>query len=230
MNAGDDLELLQLIEFRVTSEVKVTAMNVSSNKTDMSSLSDLAPAGYFVALRVGFAYPVEERNALPPAWIERYTLRGLMLQDPVIRWVYDNNGTCRWSEMGLEDPRGVMEQARRFDLNFGVAISHVEGTAVGQRSYGSFARSDREFTDDEIHELSDSLIALHDARCPPDNLTQAELEALRMVKDGLLMKEIADLLQVSEGAVKQRLKNAKLKLKAKTGTHAATMATTYGLI
>ena len=51
-----------------------------------------------------------------------------------------------------------------------------------------------------------------------------------MVKDGLLMKEIADLLGVSEGAVKQRLKNAKLKLGAKTGTHAATMATSFGLI
>lgn len=208
----------------------VPKMRPSSNIADMSALSTLATAGYYVALRVGFAYPVEERNALPPAWVERYTLRGLMLQDPVIRWVYDNNGTARWSDISLDDPRGVMEQARRFDLNFGVAISYIEGSAIGQRSYGSFARSDREFNDSEIQQLSDALIALHDDRRPPDNLTKAELEALRMVKDGLLMKEIADLLQVTEGAVKQRLKNAKLKLKAKTGTHAATKATSFGLI
>ncbi|KMW60742.1 hypothetical protein AIOL_000907 [Candidatus Rhodobacter oscarellae] len=51
-----------------------------------------------------------------------------------------------------------------------------------------------------------------------------------MVKDGLLMKEVANLLGVTEGAVKQRLKSAKSKLGAKTGTHAATRATTFGLI
>lgn len=50
---------------------------------------------------------------------------------------------------------------------------------------------------------------------PPTNLTKAELEALRMVKDGLLVKEIANILGVSEGAVKQRLRNAKSKLGAK---------------
>ncbi len=74
------------------------------------------------------------------------------------------------------------------------------------------------------------LLTLHQQMVPPTNLTRAELEALGMVKNGLLMKEIADLLGVSEGAVKQRLKNAKTKLKAKTSTHAATMATTFGLI
>jgi LuxR family transcriptional regulator len=61
-------------------------------------------------------------------------------------------------------------------------------------------------------------------------LTRAELEALRMVKDGLLVKEIAGILGVTEGAVKQRLKNAKLKLGAKTSTQAATMASDFGLV
>ena len=65
---------------------------------------------------------------------------------------------------------------------------------------------------------------------PPSNLTMAELEALRMVKNGLLLKQIAAQLGVSDGAVKQRLKNARLKLNAKTGTQAASMATAYGLI
>jgi len=200
------------------------------NSTDMSEFFELSPAGFYVALRVGFAYPAEEHNELPKAWVERYTQRGLMMQDPVIRWVYDNTGAERWSAIRIEDPRNVFEQARKYELNFGVAISFCDSAAVGQRSYGSFARSDREIEDWEIDRLTDLLVALHNDRTPPTNLTKAELQALRMVKDGLLMKEIADLLKVSEGAVKQRLKNAKLKLRAKTGTHAATMATSFGLI
>lgn len=204
--------------------------SLTSNSDDMADLFLLANAGFYVALRVGFAYPIEERNALPTGWVARYSQRGFMVQDPVIRWVYDNTGATRWSSIDLEDKAGVLEDAKRFGLNFGVAVSYCEGEAAGQRSYGSFARSDREFEDAEIEILSNALVKLHDDRRPPTNLTRAELEALRMVKDGLLMKEIADWLKVSEGAIKQRLKNAKLKLNAKTGTHAATKATSFGLI
>ena len=51
-----------------------------------------------------------------------------------------------------------------------------------------------------------------------------------MVRDGLLMKEIASLLGVTEGAVQQRLKNAKLKLNASTSSQAVSMAAGFGLI
>jgi LuxR family transcriptional regulator len=56
------------------------------------------------------------------------------------------------------------------------------------------------------------------------------LETLSLVKNGLLMKEIAGLLGISESAIKQRLKNARLKLDAKTGSQAAARATMFGII
>jgi len=197
---------------------------------DTESFTVQAPAGHFLALRIGFAFPMYEQNALPKNWIEHYSARGFVLADPVMNWLYQNAGTTRWSEIELDDPRGVLDQAKRFGLNYGLAICCTGEGAGVQRSFGSFARSDREFLDAEVFELKDKLQNLHDSMVPPSNLTDAELEALGMVKNGLLMKEIADLLGVSEGAVKQRLKNAKSKLKAKTSTHAATMATSFGLI
>jgi LuxR family transcriptional regulator len=51
-----------------------------------------------------------------------------------------------------------------------------------------------------------------------------------MIKNGQRIKQIAHELQVSEGAIKQRLKNAKLKLDAKTGPQAAALAAQFGLI
>ena len=192
--------------------------------------TDRSPAGHFLALRIGFAFPVCEQNALPKAWIEQYSARGYVLSDPVMNWLYQSTGTTRWSEIEIDDPRDVLGQAKRFGMNYGVAICCADKGNSGHRSFGSFARSDREFLDAEIIDLAQHLREAHEALVPPSNLTRAELEALGMVKNGLLMKEIADLLGVSEGAVKQRLKNAKFKLKAKTSTHAATMATTFGLI
>ncbi len=189
-----------------------------------------APAGYYVALRIGFAFPLFEYNALPERWVEHYTQKGLMLYDPVLRWAYENDGATRWSALSLADPREVMLRARHFGLTYGVVVACDDRSTDGQRSIGSFARSDREFDDGEIVLLEKKLRHLHDIKAPPSNLTKAELEALRMVKDGLLLKEIAAQLVVSEGAVKQRLKNARLKLGARTGSQAVSMALSAGLI
>ena len=192
--------------------------------------SQISPSGYFLAIRMGFFFPVYEEKTMPAKWIDRYTSRGYMVADPVMHWLYLNEGASRWSEIQLDDPRGVLRQAKLCGLNYGVAIRVSDPGDPSQRSLGSFTRGDREFTDAEIVELTDLLQDMHIEMVPPTNLTKAELEALRMVKNGLLMKEIANLLGVSEGAVKQRLKNAKVKLQAKNSTQAATMATTFGLI
>lgn len=197
---------------------------------DTARLEGLAPAGFHVALRVGFAFPLIEINQLPKAWVDHYTVQRLMLFDPVIQWVYSSTGATRWSEIPLPDVRGVLTQAAQFGLRYGVAVSHHDGDRDPHRSFGSFARQDREFEEAEIEELRAYIAELHAASRPPTNLTEAELEALRMVRSGLRTKQIAHELGVSEGAVKQRLKNAKLKLGAQTGTQAAAQAQIFGLI
>ncbi len=190
----------------------------------------LATAGYHIAVRVGFAFPELEHNALPLAWVHRYTRDGLMLYDPVIRWIYGNTGSIRWSEIELDDPREVLESAMAHELNFGVAVCVFDSDNLGLRTFGSFARSDREFSDHEITELESKLSALHSAASPPEDLTNAELETLRLIRDGLLMKEVAYELGITESAVKQRLRNAKAKLDARTTAQAVTQATQFGLI
>ncbi len=198
---------------------------------DTSSVfSDFALAGYYLALRVGFAFPVFEQNKLPTEWVKIYTSQGFMLHDPVMKWLYTNTGAVRWSEISQDDPLGVLGLASTYSLRYGVAISCVDNDQTGQRSFGSFARTDREFTDEEIARLSEEIIRLHIATKPPSNLTRAEKEVLAMVKNGMLLKQMAAELGVSQGAIKQRLKNAKLKLNANNSAQAATKAMEFGLI
>lgn len=194
-------------------------------------LVQLAPAGFHIALRIGFAFPLEEQNAFPTPWIEHYTSQRFMLFDPVIRWVYNSTaGATRWSEITLDDPRRVLPQAQTFGLRYGAVVSVTDKSKNGLRSFGSFARSDREFDDLEIRLLSAFIQRRHEETAPPSNLTEAELEVLRMIKYGQRIKQIAHELGVSEGAIKQRLKNAKRKMDAKTGPQAAAMASQFGLI
>jgi LuxR family transcriptional regulator len=190
----------------------------------------LAPAGFYVAIRVGFAFPMVEVNQLPESWIREYTVGGLIVHDPAMTWAYRNCGAARWTELGVEDTQGVLELAKNHGLEFGAVASCLDDASQAERSFGFFCRSDRDYTTAELEQMTSMLEALHQSYARPKNLTPAELETLGLVKNGLLMKEIANLLGVSESAIKQRLKNARLKLNAKTGSQAAARATMLGMI
>jgi len=190
----------------------------------------LAPAGFYIAIRIGFAFPVVEQNCLPEEWIREYTVSGLAVHDPAMAWAYQNRGFVRMHELADEDSQGVLELAKVHGLHFGAVVCCTGPDDLGERSFGFFFRSDRDYTSSEIEQLQAGLLAVHHSYARPKNLTQAELETLNLVKNGLLMKEIASALGVSESAVKQRLRNARLKLNAKTGSQAAARATMLGMI
>ena len=82
-------------------------------------IGQLAPSGYYVALRIGFAFPMEEVNAFPAEWINHYTKQRFMLFDPVVRWAYSNVGTVRWSEIPIDDPKRIIAQAQTFECATG---------------------------------------------------------------------------------------------------------------
>lgn len=196
----------------------------------LENFHQLAPGGFYLALHVGFAFPVAEHNYLPETWVKEYTLSGLMVHDPAMVWVYRNEGVARWRDLGIEDRLGVLDLAKWHGLRFGAVASCRSPHEAGQRSFGLFCRSDRDFSDADLADLNSSLRAAHAAHERPRNLTAAELQTLGLVKNGLLMKEMACVLGISESAIKQRLRSARVKLQAKTGSQAAAKATMLGMI
>ncbi|HDR29834.1 helix-turn-helix transcriptional regulator [Rhodovulum sp.] len=203
---------------------------MSQIKRYADRLDELAPAGFYVALRVGFSYPAEELNHLPEAWVEHYTVQGLVVHDPVLKWVYTNSGVTSWDRLGLDDPRGVLREARGYGLHHG-AVACVPCTEEkGRRSYGTFARPDRPFSGIEMRELLSLLTQMHRSGTPPRRLTRAETEALRMQANGMRLKQISAELDISMSAVKARLANAKRKLGAQTPSQAASIARSRGVL
>jgi DNA-binding NarL/FixJ family response regulator len=63
-----------------------------------------------------------------------------------------------------------------------------------------------------------------------EDLTQRELEVLRLVRDGNRNKQIADQLAISETTVNFHIKNIIDKLQANDRTHAVTIAVRRGLL
>jgi DNA-binding NarL/FixJ family response regulator len=63
-----------------------------------------------------------------------------------------------------------------------------------------------------------------------EDLTERELEVLRLVRDGNRNKQIADQLSISETTVNFHIKNIMDKLQANDRTHAVTIAVRRGLL
>ena len=187
-------------------------------------IDEISPAGFYVAIRVGFSFPEEELNALPDNWVEFYTTHGLVVHDPAMKWVYSNTGTAKMSEISLPDPHQVRDRAALFGLNHGAVISVMTPADRGRRSYGLFFRADRDFEPGDLSKLREIVSKLHSGADSEPALTAAEVEALKMQAEGLRLKQIAAKLGISESAVKARLNNAKRKLGAKTQSQATSIA------
>lgn len=183
----------------------------------LAKLTELAPAGYALGLHIRFASAQIMVNTYDPRWVEIYTSRGYMLCDPLVSWGFGTEGLVRWSELNHPDPHGVMAQAKAFGLNYGIAVSHGPTTS---RSIGGFGRSDREFTDAEIEAIADLVRVLHRETEPPERLSTAQVEALRLISKGFRYSEAAYRLGISESALKARLRTARERLLCRTTAEA----------
>ncbi len=206
---------------------KVSMTEVPGLDQGLARLSDLAPKGYVLGLHIRYAAAHLTFQTYDPRWSEIYTENGYMLADPTVFWAFGNEGACRWSQVGLPDQHGILEQARAFGLNYGVVVSCG---AISSRTMGGFAREDREFNDDEIAEMQTVVRGLHDISTPPDQLTPAQRMALRMVAKGARHAEAAALLGISESALKARLRSARDRLMVRTTAEAVQRAQEYNLL
>ncbi len=192
--------------------------------------SEMAPAGFYIALRMNFFRPEEELNAFPPDWVELYTIHGLAVSDPNVRWMYSNTGSIRWDALEVLDTSGFHDRARDFHLNFGATISVVPKSGTQRRSFAVLSRSERNLTDGELGLAERLLLQLANVDNAESLLTEAEREALAFQAQGLQLKQMAYELGISESAVKARLFNGRRKLGARTNAQAALIATRKNLI
>ena len=188
---------------------------------EIQKLRDWAPSGFILAFNLTFRGPEHLHSEYPDAWRRIYEDRNYFFTDPILVWAVGNSGNKRWSEIRLPDIRGMMEEAKAYDLNYGVVFSRKSDF---KRSFLTIARADREFTNTEIEIIGEKFSVWVDIVIGKKDLTDAELEVLRGLKDGLGQSAIAARLGIAESTVKQRAIKACNKLGAKTRTQAVAIA------
>ena len=190
-------------------------------------LGTLAPGGFFFALHFRFAMPLLNAQTYPKEWIDHYTEQVYALRDPIIAWGFSTVGTARWSEIEIPDPFDILGQARAYGMKYGVAIACGP---MKSRTIASAARADREFTDAEIAEIDSIIRMLHKITELPRSVTDAQVEALRLIAAGDRHAAAAAKLGISESALKARLSGARNGLLARTTAEAIQRARDYRLI
>lgn len=193
----------------------------------LKSLSKFANRGYFVGLHIRFAAPLLQFQTYGQSWSDHYSANGYALRDPTIAWGFSTIGACRWSSLPIPDPFNILQDAAEHGLSFGLTVSHGP---ISSRTIASFARDDRELTDDEIADISATVRRLHEITEPPESLTKAQKEALRCIAEGDRHAAAAAKLGITESAFKARLISAREKLMARTTAEALQRAKEYRLL
>lgn len=194
---------------------------------ELHQLNLLAPSGYFLGLHIRFTAPLMTFQTYNQAWLDHYTENGFVLRDPATAWGFSRTGTIRWSDPSLPDPFGIFREAANFGLNYGFTIACGP---IKSRTIASLARPDREYADNEMKLAESIVLRLHDVTEPPEELTRAQVEALRCIAGGDRHAAAAAKLGISESALKARITSARIRLMARTTAEAIQRAKDYRLI
>ncbi|HSG37078.1 MAG TPA: autoinducer binding domain-containing protein [Paracoccaceae bacterium] len=142
----------------------------------MSDLMLLAPTGYAAALHINFTTPDFLFQTYPTVWLAIYSQRGLVMKDPTVLWGFENLGTVRWSDLASLDHDGVMKEATKYGMKYGLTVAVEQD---GTRSIASLSRADREFADDELVQAAAMISKLHDLTALTRTLTDETRAILR---------------------------------------------------
>jgi LuxR family transcriptional regulator, quorum-sensing system regulator SdiA len=143
----------------------------------LNQLASVSPAGFAIGLHLEFTTSKYIFQHYSRTWMEEYSRRGLILIDPD-REVGDRE---RWVDP-LVRPRhdrhgGRAVRGRRLRAEVRCPIAVVGRSS---RSLGSFASSEREFSEPEIAELSARLKHMHDSTADVEPESSEDLKLKRL--------------------------------------------------
>ena len=189
----------------------------SEGDAQLASLTALSPSGCALGLRICFPPTLIMFQTYGSRWAEICSAQGYFMCDPLVTWGFAQHSCRRQSALHAPDPRNILPQALPYASNLGVAASQSPNVA---RSIAGVARPDREFFDDEIAQISDLVRVLRQEITPPEQLSTAQVEALRLIANGYRHADATTQLAISESALKARLRTARKRLLCRTTAEA----------
>ena len=190
-------------------------------------------------------------SGYPESWLQRYTERGYMHLDPVVRHCLTDSTVLDWSTLGFgrgrrgASARAIMDEAGSCGLRQGLSAPiHGPGAEGGMLSLASSARAvDAEpeaeamlqFMAQSLHQGLRRIVrreseARGGSAPSAATLTEREVECLRWTASGKTSWEISRILSISENTVTFHLRNAIAKMQVSNRPQAVAKAVAQSLI
>jgi LuxR family quorum sensing-dependent transcriptional regulator len=170
----------------------------------------------------------------PNEWLDRWTSRGYLNNDPIVKKLRLQTTPVRWSTSeGARDDAGtrILEEAREFKLNAGLAVPvyHSDGLVIvsmGTEHYeiGKSEERHLQLATIYFHAKFERLRAKSRPAARTAKLTPRERECLSWVAAGKTDWEISQILGIAEQTVHEYVQNALIKLNATTRAQAVAIA------
>jgi LuxR family transcriptional regulator len=189
-------------------------------------------------------YPVTNPNVTllnnyPTAWQQRYAQAGYLLTDPTVSHGRQSQTPIVWNDQAFASNRAVWADAQDHGIKTGWAQSCLERSGAG--SLLTLCRRAEPLTTSELQAKEASMrwlvqvahvilsrAVLSQEKITYAALTKREREVLQWSADGKSAQDIADILNLSKGAVDFHLKNSIQKLNAPNKTAAVARAALMG--
>lgn len=181
-------------------------------------------------------------NNYPRSWQEHYEKRGYLLTDPTVIHGRQNQDPMVWNDQTFAENIVLWEDAQDHGIRSGWAQSCLDINGAGGmlclcRSSGPLPAKELKSKEMQMRwlvqvahlNLSRRIIAqeVHDFW---PSLTSREREVLQWTADGKSALDIADILNLSKGAIDFHLGNCLRKLQSPNKTAAVARAIVMGLI
>ncbi|MCO4089557.1 MAG: LuxR family transcriptional regulator [Limnohabitans sp.] len=189
-------------------------------------------------------YPVTNPNVTllnnyPTAWQQRYAQAGYLLTDPTVSHGRQSQTPIVWNDQAFASNRALWADAQDHGIKTGWAQSCLERSGAG--SLLTLCRRAEPLTTSELQAKEASMrwlvqvahvilsrAVLSQEKITYAALTKREREVLQWSADGKSAQDIADILNLSKGAVDFHLKNSIQKLNAPNKTAAVARAALMG--
>lgn len=142
----------------------------------IAQLRTSCDSGFALAIHIRYTRPSLLYRSYSQEWIERYSEKGYMLFDPVVRWGLTHSGGIDWADLAAEDSEGVLADARAHGLLHG--WTYATGPA-SSRTISGLTRSSGPFTEAEKGALATLVDEVHATTEGMDQFDTATQEALR---------------------------------------------------
>lgn len=187
----------------------------------IETIRSIAPVGFLLAFDISTTGQKFAVCEYPEPWQEQYVAGNYKRSDPLVTWALGRDGSARWSVITYPDVNGVLKKSKAYDMEFGGVVS-IE--VDGKRSILTAARKDRELKPAEITKLAKILKDFSYALFANRDISDKELDVLRLLAKGFAIDSVAEELSLSTRAVKKRIANARRALRAKTTIEAVANA------